>query len=364
MKKSYDKRLVPIWALICFLIGIASTAVYFAGRRNPYISEWVVSNIGSPIRQFLAKLTALFRPSIAEIIILICPVILVLIFVFAAKRKSFRSRMRYLISLLAVASILWSGYIYVLGIGYSRTYVSDRMGISNVDITEENLYTTLLILQNECEALLDEIEYDESGLSIANIDFDKMCDEVCLGYERLSEEYPECGIEIFNSVAKEVMFSKAMTYLEILGIYTFFTGESNVNVHYPDYTVPSTIAHEFAHQRGIARENEANFISFMVCIRADDPYVRYSGYINMFEYVASALGRTNKPLLRSVYDNMDERMYGEMRASSDFYYDNKIDILGDISNFFNDNYLKSQGTEGVVSYGMVVRLCVSYYCNE
>jgi hypothetical protein len=155
-----------------------------------------------------------------------------------------------------------------------------------------------------------------------------------------------------------------MTYLEILGIYTFFTGESNVNVHYPDYTLPMTVAHEFAHQRGISRENEANFIAFLVCIRADDPYVRYSGYVNMFEYVASALAKTNKQLLLDVYEATDSRMYGEMRACTDFYYANRLELIGNISNFFNDNYLKSQGTEGVVSYGMVVELCVAYYCNQ
>ena len=84
----------------------------------------------------------------------------------------------------------------------------------------------------------------------------------------------------------------------------------------------------------------------------------------MFEYVASALAKTNKPLLKSIYNNMDQRMYGEMKACTDFYYENRIELIGKISNFFNDNYLKSQGTEGVISYGMVVELCVSYYCNE
>ena len=35
-------------------------------------------------------------------------------------------------------------------------------------------------------------------------------------------------------------------------------------------------------------------------------------------------------------------------------------IIGDISNAVNDAYLKGSGTEGVVSYGRVVELAVSY----
>ena len=44
-----------------------------------------------------------------------------------------------------------------------------------------------------------------------------------------------------------------------------------------------------AHQRGIAREDEANFIAFLVCMASDDPYIRYSGYLEVYEYVASSL---------------------------------------------------------------------------
>ena len=55
-----------------------------------------------------------------------------------------------------------------------------------------------------------------------------------------------------------------MTYTHISGIYTFYTGESNININYPDFVVASSATHEMAHQRGVARENEANFVSFVV----------------------------------------------------------------------------------------------------
>ena len=362
--KTKTRKCIPLFAIPCFLIVIISLSVYFVGTNNSEFAEWITQNIGHPVRLLLAKITDVVPFSIAEALLVLSPVVLVLIIVIAAKRNGFREKVRFFVSILACVSILLSMYVYTLGIGYYRTFVSDRMALESLKADEANLYSTALILQEECERLIDEIEFGETGSSVASIDFDEMCDEVWLGYERLAADYPSLEIETFNSDAKQVLLSKGLTYLDILGIYTFFTGEANVNVHYPDYTTPTAIAHEFAHQRGVSRENEANFIAFLVCIRADDPYVRYSGYINMFEYVASALGRTNKELLLSVYDNMDYRMYGELKAFSDFYYANNSEILGNISNFFNDNYLKSQGTEGTVSYGLVVQLCVAYYCNE
>ena len=95
-----------------------------------------------------------------------------------------------------------------------------------------------------------------------------------------------------------------MSDLQISGIYSFFTGEANVNVEYPDYCLPFTAAHELSHQRGICRENEANFVAFLVCIGSEDDYIRYSGYLNVYEYLASALYRADKELYKSALERL------------------------------------------------------------
>ena len=361
--KNANKRL-PKWAKFLFLIAIISGIVHFIGTKNSAFAEWLTQNVGFLIRRALAYLTSGISVSLAEILIILSPLILVIVLVMASRRKGFCSKMSFLACLLAVISIFYSGYVYTLGIGYHRTSLSSRIQLGDVTVNEDNLYQTLLILKNECESLIPEIEYKASGSSVSDISFDEICDEVLVGYERLDKDFPSLDIKTFDSRAKAVKFSKVMTKLDLLGVYTYFTGESNVNVHYPDYNIPFTVAHELAHQRGISRENEANFVAFLVCIRSENAYVRYSGYMNMFEYVAAALARTNRELRNEVFRSLDEKMYGEMRAYSEFYQENKNEILGKLSEFVNDNYLKAQGTEGVVSYGLVVELCVAYYSNR
>ena len=147
----------------------------------------------------------------------------------------------------------------------------------------------------------------------------------------------------------------------ITGIYSFFTGEPNINMDYPDYSLPFTVAHEFAHQRGICREDEANFMAFLVCVSSSDPYIRYSGYLNLYGYLAGSLYRADsekyKELSLMLLDNaqLDRAAYSEVsRAHSDSWFNKLNDRL-------NDSYLKFNGTEGVVSYSYVVRLAVAYY---
>src|ERR1051326_7677048 len=90
---------------------------------------------------------------------------------------------------------------------------------------------------------------------------------------------------------KPVYSSQLMSQFGISGIYIPFTGEPNINAQLPDCELPFTIAHEKAHQRGYALEDEANFIAFLVCIKSADPFCRYSGYLMAASHLLSSFYR-------------------------------------------------------------------------
>jgi hypothetical protein len=46
---------------------------------------------------------------------------------------------------------------------------------------------------------------------------------------------------------------------------------------------PFDIAHEWSHLAGFAREDEANYLAALACMRSSDPVVRYSGWLALFE---------------------------------------------------------------------------------
>lgn len=357
------KALIPLLAKILLLVALLSLGVFSVASKNADFAEWMTQNVGYYVRRALAFISNSIPFSLGEVLIICAPVILVVVIIAAAKRKGARSKIKFLAGLLAFLSIFYSMYVFTLGVGYHRTKITSRLDIASAEVNSDSLVKTLTALKNECELLLDEINYEHTGSSVADMSFEEICDDILVGYERLEMDYPELNIKNFDSRAKQVYFSNVMTSFEISGVYTFFTGESNVNVYYPDYGMPFTMAHELAHQRGIARENEANFVAFLVCIRADSAYVRYSAYMNMFEYVASALSRTDNELFREIYLETDVRIRNEISAFNKFYYEHKNELMSKISDYMNDNYLKASGTEGIISYGLVVELCVAYYAD-
>ena len=181
---------------------------------------------------------------------------------------------------------------------------------------------------------------------------------------RLNDAYHDQAIadlvpSSFASYPKMIAFSEPMTYTHISGVYTFFTGEANVNVNYPDFIIPFTAAHEMSHQRGIAREDDANFMAFIVCEVSTDRYIRYSGLLNMYEYISNDLYKTSPNDYFSVYSHLDDRVKRELadyRAFFDKYADSEI---SSISNVVNNLYLSVQGTEGVISYDLVTELYIA-----
>ena len=203
------------------------------------------------------------------------------------------------------------------------------------------------------------IHYGNDGFSIMPYGYAEMNDKLIAAYDKVCDEYG--FVQRLDSNVKPVMLSEAMSYTHITGVYTFFTGEANINVAFPDYTIPFTAAHELSHQRGIARENEANFMAFLVCVNSDDAYIRYCAYLNMYEYVMVALSSADTSIYLNARYFIPSQVNNELVAYSEFYEKYRNSVASEVSESVNDTFLKLHGTEGVQSYGMVVDLAVAYY---
>ena len=357
------KKYINRFSIISFILLGVSAIIYFVALRSAVVADFVNETVSVLVRFILSSVTYILPFSFFELLILLLIPIFILMVILVVKRaKTKADRVRSALSVLAVISLILTSYIYTLGVGYHTTQLSEKIGIENKrDVTAEELYTTINIVVDKLNTLSEKCEL-EGGETHMPYSFDEMSKRLIDAYDIVNARYSL--LANFTSRAKPVYFSTVMSDLRISGIYSFFTGEANVNVEYPDYCLPFTAAHELAHQRGISRENEANFVAFLVCISSEDDYIRYSGYLNMYEYLSSALYRADKDLYSEVRARLSEAAIADMRASNAVYQAHKDSPLGKINDRLNDAYLKANGTDGVVSYGYVVRLAVSYYQNE
>ena len=366
LKKAYRRvrQFMPafsFWGIVlAALCGILHLAFVVSMPFADYFNE----GPAAAVRALLAHLTAWIPFSLAETLILFLPVLFVFLLVICIRAAAvgWRQAMYCIIALLSVAAIIYAMFVLTFAAGYRATPLDDKMGIPTEKISAAQLAEAAAILAREAEASLDEITFRPQSSSVMPYDFDTLSEKLMDAYGRVCEKYP--FIQKLRSRVKPIALSEPMTYTHISGVYTMFTGEANINVNYPDYVIPYTAAHELAHQRGIARENEANFVAFLVCLESDDPYIRYSGYLNMYEYVASALYSASSEYYYEVLSSLDLRMRCEMIAYSEFFDRYRENVVAEVSEAVNNSYLVIQGTEGTKSYGMVVDLAVAYLLGE
>ncbi len=353
---------LPRICLISFIITGICGLLTLVFRLSPAFSDWFNRYVSQAFRFVFAKLTSFLPFSLAEIMLMLSPLILVALIVYAIKThlQSWRSVGMYLLKVLSVVCVFAILFVTNFAAGYYGVTLSDdsKLDLDRKKVSAEELYTTALHLIDDVRREAELVEFAEKDFSIMPYSIGEMNRKLLDAYDNFCADHD--FIAHFNSRVKPVILSEAMSYTHITGVYSYFSGEANINVNFPDYTIPYTAAHEMAHQRGIAREDEANFIAFLVCISSDDAYIRYSGYLNMYEYVASSLYSADPELYFEARGQLPMTVRYEMSAYSKFFDKYRDSVAGEVSGTINDLYLKGNGTEGTRSYGLVVDLAVAY----
>lgn len=362
MRKRANPEKIPRACWVIYGIAAVSAILYFIFTRSARFADWFNHAVSRWGRRLLATLTGWFPFSGAELLLLLLPLILTVLIVrvvkiYSANRKTVLSFLARLGAVICVVMIL---FVWCFAPGYYGATLDRKLGISREPVSAEELYRTALFLTDQINPLAEHLLIAADGASVMPYSINEMNSKLMAAYKTFTADrsFPDH----FRSRVKPVMMSHAMSYTHITGVYSFFTGEANINVAFPDYCIPFTAAHELAHQRGVAREDEANFVAFLVCISSDDPYIRYSGLLNVYEYVASALYSTDRALYKAAYDKLDPRVVDEEIAYAAFFERYRENVAANVSEKTNNAFLQSQGAkEGTRSYDMVVDLAVAYF---
>jgi len=364
MSKIFKKifNYCPVPAFMMYVLALISIVLHVSFYASAEFADFFNQTFGAFVRGILAAITNWLPFSLAETVLVSVPIVLVvlLIYVFKIPSEDVRMMRRYTFAVVSVICYIYSVFVIGFASSYRGESLTVKLELDQVSVTPAELDFTAREIYSEIEELLPEVTFKYASSSVMPYSFDEMNGKLNEAYSSAAEKYG--FITNFKSNLKYVTLSKAMTYTHISGVYTFFTGESNINVNFPDYTIPFTAAHEMSHQRGIGPENEANFMAFLVCLESDDPYIKYSGYLNVFEYVLNALYQADTNLYSSLLNEIDYRVRYEMIAYSEFFKEYRDTVASEITGTINDTYLQSQGqTAGSKSYGMVVDLAVAYY---
>ncbi|MBS3994403.1 MAG: DUF3810 domain-containing protein [Alkaliphilus sp.] len=327
-----------------------------------FIETFYSTRIYLFIAQNLSALTGVIPISLGEMIVLIIfillPSCLFYVIFTVIKFGKINVKMIFINSIILVG-FTYSLFLIVWGFNYHRLPYSEiaKLDVKPSSIEELSaLCEDLIVRANHLRELVNE---DDRGIKILNGSIDDMFKRSNVGFYNAQKIIPE--LQGSFGRPKGILLSEMLSYTGLVGIYFPFTAEANVNTAIPHSMLPSTTSHEMAHQRGFAREDEANFIAYFTCSLHPDYDFQYSGVLLGLIHSMNTLHRYSPDRHRELQAKYSNGLKRDLNDISSFWkkYEGKIERA---TNKINDAYLKSNLQEdGVRSYGRMVDLLLAKY---
>lgn len=356
------------WVLLIPL----SLGLNYLTRQNPRMTEHVFSGgIYKYYAIVLGFLTEKIPVSLMEIgILLIVPVFLILFVLWVRHLIYERERIGEVLqksfwNVTAVGSILFFWLTLMCNVNYNRYTFAEISGLTIQPSSVEELYELCLLLAEDAvqlrEQLILEGFEDEEGVFVLKEPSIRELSKIAAdGYKKLGEQYQQFAYPTIRT--KSILFSHQMSYTNLVGVYCPFTMEANINRESADYSVPSTICHELAHYYGFMREDEANFIGYLVCKNTGNLEYEYSGTMLALIHAGNQLAAVDMERYTELWQHYHKGMIADLRKNSEYWEAFKDNKVMEVSQTVNDSYLKANHqVDGIQSYGRMVDLLLAYY---
>ena len=359
---SYLWGLCPVRHML-LLISWLWLGFFFLYRGRRAWMNAVCAAVVRPWHAWAGRLFSAVRFSAAEWVIAAWVItgccFIVQLVIHEVKRRPWEGAWRWTVTVLTMGSLLFALFSLWWGVFYYSDSFVERSGLERRAISPRELQTVTAYFAdraNECSSL---VERGEDGVFTA--DLDALFDRSPALYRAAVKEVP-CldGPELR---AKPMVFSRLMSLLDYTGFFFPYTAEANVNVDCTMALIPATIAHELAHQRGVAREDEANFCAVLACMADDDPAFRYSGALMAYIYLGNALHDTDYEAWLTVYGALNEDVRRDLDDHNAYWrrYDTPV---AEASDKVYEGLLKTYGEDrGMKSYDACVDLLTLWFLD-
>ncbi|NLI53515.1 MAG: DUF3810 domain-containing protein [Clostridiales bacterium] len=331
--------------------------------RSAWIEAHYSETIYQSIRRAISAATSLVPFSIAEFLLYgltlgAAAILIVRIVQLLMRRIPFRRLIWSVTSLLLAAGVILNLFYITWGFNYFRAPLSERMGLEIAARPVDELEMFVRNTASEARALRETLSEDGEGVFAPKESTAELFDKLPEAYAALSTVFP-----VFQpdpTRAKQIFWSRGLSWQGISGVYIGLTAEPNVNTDQPPLLLYQAAAHEMAHQTGIASENEAEFTAYLACRYSDDPNIRYSGLIYALIVSGNALFDADSERYLLATETYGDAIWRDLSAYNAYWdaFDGEVRESADRR---NDAYLKHNSQpSGIRSYGESVDLLLAF----
>jgi hypothetical protein len=261
------------------------------------------------------------------------------------------------LDILSFVSLFYFMFHLCWGYNYYRVPLHTKLNLNpRYSTAQLKLVTNQLVLKTN--ELHFKITHNTLLKTTLPYEFDELTKMSQAGYSKLETVHPHFKHDGQNS--KKSLFSTPLTYMGFSGYVNPLTLEAQINALIPKNSMPTTIAHEQAHQLGYAAENEANFIGFLASIYNEDPYFNYAGYKFALRYCLQELFKRDPDAYELTLCTINPGVLEDFQEAFKFWstYKNPSEPL--FKKFYSFFLKVNNQEKGIESYSYVVALLVDY----
>lgn len=341
------KRLFFISA---FFLGIA-LFIYVLGLFPTAVLNIYSKNIYPIISTCLRWISSLFPFALGDIlyaVFIIYILKLIIQFFLRIKKNGWQKtdKITLPISMLNAILIFYISFKLLWGLNYSRPSISKQLNISD----EKYSVKELVILGNYFIDTLNKLQPKlTKGL---NYNINQLREKAIIDYQSLAKQSPFFN---YNQPSVKPVFNGwLISKIGIEGYYNPLSGEANVNMKLPAWVLPFVTCHEIAHQLGVAKEDEANLVAYLVGSNSKDVNFQYSVNYNMLRYILLEIRIKSPEDYLAMRNKIDKGVLANFKAENEFW----AKYNGDMSKYMGvafDKFLKLNNQKrGIKSYQNIV----------
>lgn len=331
--------------------------VLWLGSRPDLVETYYSSGIYPVISQFFRILFGWIPFSVGEILYTLLTILAVR-YVFKNRAKIKKHPWLFLRNVLLVFSVFYFTFNLVWALNYHRIPIAEQFAIRDsvtpsevIDLTEK-----LILKTNRLQL---EITGDSTKMVEVPYERDAILDKTVEGFRRIGEELPFLAYS--HPSVKKATLGILASYMGIGGYLNPFTNEAQVNGLTPVFRLPVVVAHEIGHQVGYAKENETNFIGYLVTMKNDDIYFQYSASAYALSHCLTAVRRTDEQKFEELFAKVNFGVQENYRELYEFNLDYANPFEPVFKSIFSTFLKANQQKDGIKSYSKIVELMVGYH---
>ncbi|WP_241507643.1 DUF3810 domain-containing protein [Chryseobacterium piscium] len=290
--------------------------------------------------------------SLGDLLYVLLGILLIYLIIKLFKKKT---RSNSLFKILIVLNIIYFTYQVFWGMLYFQTPIIVKL--PKTEVTLEVRKALALEYLEKSKTTRKLVKEDKNGVFVIK-DLNAIQQEILNQQKTLPTFITQKNSSDINSF-KPSLFGKTMSFTGILGYYNPFTAEAQFNAELPSSYLPFTLSHESAHQLGFAREQEANFIGYLIGVHSKNPELRYSTEYFTLKSLLNSMVDEDEAFVKMTLENYSEEMKRDRLNEKKFVAEHQ-GYLDDFFGFTNNLFLKSNQQEGSITYSYFIDLLVRY----